>query len=210
MADGLLVERLRQYLRDLNPDARALLIAELERGLLRGDDAPGAELVLQELRRSAREPSRPSSRTGSLARLFFQPLEPFLVDDTASHNHPGRIARVALDPIWQWICRDLLPGEAKAVTDEVARAFSSDDTAKAEALRARSRTAPSSVFAKRSNPRKVTTRPAAGSPPRSERRARWRMSAPFSMSSKHATHSLRSAKGCPATSRIWPTHNSTM
>ncbi len=134
MADGLLVERLRQYLRDLKPEARALLIAELERGLLRGDEAPGAELVLQELRRSAREPSRPSPRTGSLARLFFQPLEPFLVDDTASHSHPGRIARVALDPIWQWICRDLLPGEAKAVTDDVARAFASDDTAKAEAL----------------------------------------------------------------------------
>lgn len=134
MADGLLVERLRQYLRDLKPEARALLIAELERGLLRGDETPGAELVLQELRRSAREPSRPSPRTGSLARLFFQPLEPFLVDDTASHHHPGRIARVALDPIWQWICRDLLPGEAKAVTDEVARAFSTDDNAKAEAL----------------------------------------------------------------------------
>ena len=134
MADGLLVERLRQYLRDLKPDARALLIAELERGLLRGDDNAGAELVLQELRRSAREPSRPSPRTGNLARLFFQPLEPFLVDDTASHHHPGRIARVALDPIWQWICRDLLPGEAKAVTDEVARALASDDTAKAEAL----------------------------------------------------------------------------
>lgn len=134
MADGLLVERLRQYLRDLKPEARALLIAELERGLLRGDETAGAELVLQELRRSAREPSRPSPRTGSLARLFFQPLEPFLVDDTASHSHPGRIARVALDPIWQWICRDLLPGEAKAVTDEVARAFSTDDTAKAEAL----------------------------------------------------------------------------
>ena len=83
---------------------------------------------------SAREPSRSSPRTGSLARLFFQPLEPFLVDDTASHKHPGRIARVALDPIWQWICRDLLPGEAKAVTDEVARAFENDDTAKAEAL----------------------------------------------------------------------------
>lgn len=134
MADGLLVDRLRQYLRDLKPEARALLIAELERGLLRGDETAGAELVLQELRRSAREPSRPSPRTGSLARLFFQPLEPFLVDDTATHKHPGRIARVALDPIWQWICRDLLPGEAKAVTDEVARAFANEDTAKAEAL----------------------------------------------------------------------------
>lgn len=134
MADGLLVERLRQFLRDLKPEARALLTAELERGLLRGEETAGAELVLQELRRSARDTGRPSGRAGSLARLFFQPLEPFLVDDTAAHNHPGRIARVALDPIWQWVCRDLLPGEAKAVTEEVARAFSADDTEKAEAL----------------------------------------------------------------------------
>lgn len=134
MADGLLVERLRQYLRDLKPEARALLIAELERGLLRGEEAPGAELVLQELRRSSREAGRASPRGGSLGRLFFQPLEPFLVDDVATHHHPGRISRGALDPIWQWICRDLLPGEAKAVTEEVARAFENGDTAKAEAL----------------------------------------------------------------------------
>ena len=48
MSDGLLVERLRQFLKELHPDARALLMTELERGLLRGDDMPGAELVLQE------------------------------------------------------------------------------------------------------------------------------------------------------------------
>ncbi len=134
MADGLPVERLRQYLRELKPEARALLIGELERGLLRGDETPGAELVLQELRRNARETGRPSSRGGNLARLFFQPLEPFLVDDVATHKHPGRIARVALEPIWEWICRDLLPGEAKAVTEEVARAISQNDNARADDL----------------------------------------------------------------------------
>lgn len=134
MADGLPVERLRQYLRELKPEARALLIGELERGLLRGDETPGAELVLQELRRNARETGRPSSRGGNLARLFFQPLEPFLVDDVATHKHPGRIARVALEPIWEWICRDLLPGEAKAVTEEVARAISQNDSARADEL----------------------------------------------------------------------------
>jgi hypothetical protein len=134
MADGLPVERLRQYLRELKPEARVLLSGELERGLLRGEGTPGAELVLQELRRSARESLRPSQRVGSLARLFFQPLEPFLVDDIAAHNHPGRIARAALEPIWEWICRDLLPGEAKAVSEEVARAVANDDIGKAEHL----------------------------------------------------------------------------
>jgi len=76
MADGLLVERLRRYLNELHPNARALLMAELERGVLRGEDMPGAELVLRELRRDARENARPK-RPGNLARLFFQPLEPF-------------------------------------------------------------------------------------------------------------------------------------
>jgi hypothetical protein len=55
--------------------------------------------VLQELRRNARDNARPK-RPGTLARLFFQPLEPILVDDSATHNHPGRIARVVLDPVW--------------------------------------------------------------------------------------------------------------
>ena len=87
---------------------------------------PGAELVLQELRRDARDHSR-AKRPGNLARLFFQPLEPFLVDDTATHDHPGRIARVTLEPVWEWIGRDLMPGEAKAVTEQVAPAFESGE-----------------------------------------------------------------------------------
>ena len=133
MADGALVERLRQYLRSLSPEARAVLMTELERGLLRGEDMTGAELVLQELRRDARETIRPK-RPGNLARLFFQPLEPFLVDDSATHNHPGRIARVVLEPIWEWICRDLMPGEAKAVTEQVARAFDVGESERAEEM----------------------------------------------------------------------------
>jgi hypothetical protein len=133
MADGDIVERLRQYLRGLSPEARTLLLTELERGEQRGADMSGVELVLQELRRDARESSRPK-RPGNLARLFFQPLEPILVDDTATHSHPGRVSRVILDPAWEWICRDLMPGEAKAVTEQVARAFDDDDTQRAEEL----------------------------------------------------------------------------
>jgi len=133
MSDGRLVERLRQFLRDLSPEARNLLMTELERGLLRGEETPGAELVLQELRRDARDLARPR-RPGSLSRLFFQPLEPFLVDDSATHNHPGRISRVILEPVWDWLCRDLMPGEAKAVTDQVALAFENGDGGRAEQL----------------------------------------------------------------------------
>src|SRR5690242_17242030 len=97
--DDQAVERLRTYLRDLKPGARALLVAELERGLLVGSAPAGAEMVLGELRRSAREANSKSARFDHPARLFFKPIEPLLVDDAPEHKHRGRIARSALEPI---------------------------------------------------------------------------------------------------------------
>jgi hypothetical protein len=49
------VERLRQFLGELSPGARSMLVGELERSVLRGDEVAGADLVLQELRRILRE-----------------------------------------------------------------------------------------------------------------------------------------------------------
>ena len=95
---GQPVERLRQYLRQLSPGARALLIAELERTLLRGDEVPGGDLVLQEVRQAVRESGASAPRIGNPARLFFYRVEPFLVDDTSALKHQGRIARAALEP----------------------------------------------------------------------------------------------------------------
>ena len=105
-------DKLRAYLQALKPGARALLIAELERGLLHGSSPAGAELVLSELRRSLRDGQSKSTRFGDPARLFFQPLEPFLVDDGPDHKHRGRIARSALEPLWLWIGNALMPEEA--------------------------------------------------------------------------------------------------
>ena len=67
-------DRLRQYLRQLPSGARALLIRELERALLRGDDVPGGDLVLQEVRRAVRESGKLAPRIGNPARLFFRPV----------------------------------------------------------------------------------------------------------------------------------------
>ena len=120
---GQPVERLRQYLRQLSPGARALLIAELERTLLRGDEVPGGDLVLQEVRQAVRESGASAPRIGNPARLFFYRVEPFLVDDTSALKHQGRIARAALEPIWAWIGRDLLPAEAKTYAEEISGAL---------------------------------------------------------------------------------------
>jgi hypothetical protein len=133
-SDGQSVERLRDYLRTLKPEARAMLVTELERGMLRGDEAAGNEFVLQELRRTIRAAGQAVPRIGDAARLFFAPLEPFLIDDGADHKRVGRLARVSLEPIWEWIGRDLMPAEAKALSDDINRALVADDGAKAELL----------------------------------------------------------------------------
>src|ERR1700726_415835 len=117
------VERLRGYLLQLPPAKRALLIAELERALLRGDDVPGGDLLLQEVRSSVRETGLRAPRLGSAARLFFRPLEPFLIDDQSGTKHPARIERASLQPIWDWICRDVVPEVGKRFSEAVTRAL---------------------------------------------------------------------------------------
>jgi hypothetical protein len=130
--DGQSVERLREYLRTLKPQALAMLVAELERGLLRGDDTAGSELILQELRHAIRAAAQPVPRFGDAPRMFFLPLEPFLIDSRPDHKRMGRIARASLEPIWEWIVRDLMPAEAKALTEDVNRALQAGDRTKAE------------------------------------------------------------------------------
>jgi hypothetical protein len=128
------VERLRQFLRELSPGARSLLIGELERAVLRGEEVTGADLVLQELRRIVREQRERVPRIEDSARLLFKPLEPFLVDDRGDHKHPGRVARSSLDALWNWVQRDLLPNDASTLAEQVGEAMLSGDQAKTERL----------------------------------------------------------------------------
>ena len=127
------VERLRQFLRELSPGARSLLIGELERSVLRGEDVSGADLVLQELRRIVREQRDGSLRIEDSAQLLFKPLEPFLVDDRGDHHHPGRVARSSLEPLWNWIQRDLLP-DASDLAADVSEAMNAGDKVRTERL----------------------------------------------------------------------------
>ena len=134
---GPAVEKLRDYLRTLAPEARTLLVTELERATLRGEHAPGSEFILEELRRAMSEGSeggQPEQRIGDASRLFFLPFEPFLIDGAADHKRLGRLARVSLDTIWEWIGRDLMPAEIKTLGEDINRALSDGDRTKAEQL----------------------------------------------------------------------------
>jgi len=109
-------ERLRRYLNDLKPEARASLLADLEAGALRREQLPEANLILAELRRMRTGPREHPSPD----RLFFSPVMPFVIDDDPARKHSGRIARHSLERIWQWIARDLAPQETSTFADEVS------------------------------------------------------------------------------------------
>lgn len=128
------VERLREFLRGLKPGSRALLIAELERSVLRGDDIAGSDLILRELRRSMHEGRSKSQRLGDDARLFFGPIEPFVVDDVPDHKHRGRIARSAIEPIWLWLSGTVMPDEARDFSTQVEAALLENDGNQTQSL----------------------------------------------------------------------------
>lgn len=126
MAGGELpAERLGAYLRELRPETRAMLLTALERAEMRGEAVAGSELILQELRAGFRngshQPAPHVSRLGNATRQLFMPLEAFLIDDVEDRVRLGRVPRVCLDPIWQWIARDLLPADTEAYVRELDR-----------------------------------------------------------------------------------------
>jgi hypothetical protein len=138
MADGgSTVDRLRDFLRGLSNEVRGRLIAELERAVVRGDSDAAVNLILKELRTLIRESGESAPRYGDSARIFFKPLEPFIVDDAPARRHPGRIARSSLAALWTFIRRDLLPDEATEYAETASAALLADNTSKAE-LAARS------------------------------------------------------------------------
>src|ERR1700719_3111193 len=107
--DRLPIERLRDYLQSLSPQARGMLIALLERAPDNEQSAAADQIVLQELRRMAEPEPAPVPPMLDLAHRFFMPLEPFLIDAPPDHKRIGRLARVSLEPIWNWLGRDLMP-----------------------------------------------------------------------------------------------------
>jgi predicted DNA-binding protein len=105
-------ERLREYLAQLPPQARALLMREFERAIERGEDTDVATRVLEQLRKMARAPEDDQPRSGELARLFFRPLDPFIVEGNAPVR-PGQVRRSSLMPIWQWLVREGAPEQVR-------------------------------------------------------------------------------------------------
>jgi hypothetical protein len=116
----MVVDRLWEFLQKLTPLSRSCLLSELERLELCGIDVPGSSDILAKLRAEFRKDGSTQGRASSPSRYFFAPLEPFLIDSAPEHVNPGRISRSSLVPIWEWICRDLLPTMARDYNKAVA------------------------------------------------------------------------------------------
>ncbi|MCK1738222.1 hypothetical protein IVA79_30555 [Bradyrhizobium sp. 138] len=132
------IERLREYLAQLPPQAQALLMREFERALERGQDTAVATLVLEQLRKIVRKTQADEvapPRTDDLSRLLFQALEPFLVEAGAPVR-VGQIRRSSLQPIWQWLGRDGAPDKVNELETALAR-MPADSAGQVEALASR-------------------------------------------------------------------------
>ena len=106
-------DRLSEFLQKLTPLLRSCLLSELERLELCGIDIPSSSDIQAKLRAEFRKDGSTQSRAGSPSRHFFFPLESFLINNAPEHANPGRISRCSLVPIWEWICRDVLPTMAR-------------------------------------------------------------------------------------------------
>jgi hypothetical protein len=119
------IDRLSEFLRRLTPLSRSCLLSELERLELCGIDMPGSSDIQARLRAEFRNEGSAQARAATTpSRYFFAPLELLLIDGAPEHANAGRISRNTLTPIWEWICRDLLPTMArdyiKAINDQDA------------------------------------------------------------------------------------------
>jgi hypothetical protein len=103
------VDRILEFLQRLTPLARSCLLTELERLDGCGVEMPGSADIQAKLRAEFRKDGSTQNRANSPSRMFFLPLEPFLIDGAPDHDNCGRLARGSLAPIWEWVGRDLLP-----------------------------------------------------------------------------------------------------
>jgi hypothetical protein len=96
------------FLARLSPLTRKSLLSELERLEVCGVEVPRSADIQAKLRAEFGMDGADKD-TNSPPRLFFAPLNPLLSEGAPDHANSGKVARVSLGPIWEWISRDLLP-----------------------------------------------------------------------------------------------------
>ena len=125
-------DKLRAFLRELKPGARALLIAELERGLLQGTARPGPNwfwpscgAACATANPDPRALAIPHDCSSSRSSHSWSTTAP--ITSIAAGSRARRSSR-----LWLWVGNALMPEEAKGYAEQVEQALMAGDTDKAE------------------------------------------------------------------------------
>lgn len=117
-----LESKIQTYLRSLSPKAVEALVSNLQQAKVRKNADPHLNLVLAAA--AALIPKvKPADlggpdRKAQVQRLFFAPLDSFLISETLPVRQEGRINRAMIERVWKWLGRDVIPNEVKTVLDQ--------------------------------------------------------------------------------------------
>jgi len=138
--------KLKTYLSSLSPKAVEALVRNLERAKVQKDADPNIQLILSAAVTLLRKP-RPvtpdlpggDQRRGQIQRMFFSPLDDFLINEVLPNRQEGRIHRGMLDRVWKWLGRDVMAADVRLVLEQAGNATVSGDRIDAlvQALRSR-------------------------------------------------------------------------
>ncbi len=130
----LLTNKIKVYLQGLSPRAVESLVRKLEKSKEAGIVDQHLELILEASVKLLRtpdvvldEPAREIIRRNQVQRMFFTPLEEFLINESLPNHQEGRVYRPNLPKVWNWLSRDILPGDVRMVLDESENPNVSDD-----------------------------------------------------------------------------------
>ena len=121
-----IITRIGEYLGGLTSRARGSLLVEIERMQQYGDEVPGSDIVLAQLRAEFPNNGQPHTRLSEPARLFFKSIDSLIVDRSPERANSGEISRGSVPAVWDWINQVLLPSMAGEYCEKVKRAPRSD------------------------------------------------------------------------------------
>jgi len=127
MASQNALDRIQGYLRQLTPQERSRLLVEMERLQGCGQGLAGTDDILQALRTEIRGSGQAAEKVGTPARLFFEALQPVLVEWPPERANRGQISRGSIGVIWEWINQFLLPAMAREYATKSEHLIATND-----------------------------------------------------------------------------------
>lgn len=141
-----LESKIKTYLQSLSPKAVEALVRNLEQAKLKKGEDPQIQFVLAAAVGLLRKPQVVSpdmpggeQRRSQIQRMFFAPLEDFLINETLPNRQEGRIERAVLERVWKWLSRDVIATDVQTVLEQAGNAKVSGERVDAlvQALRTR-------------------------------------------------------------------------